>query len=189
MRKLQYRLILEPGTMHYQIMNGFATQYGDASRPSIKITSQKGLTREKFSLDESFDEYEDDIMRIMNGEHPDWVLGSIRLFCQRLVFYFLRLDEKGDTDDGGIALSLVEFEGVEFTCEVERDDGFPADHYLVKGINDNRSYRNPDSKLSKYRPRVTEWDGIKKREITIVRELAKLSYEKNDFWLNVTEYC
>jgi hypothetical protein len=93
-----------------------------------------------------------------------------------------------------MTLDLDELKGVKFECEVERSDGLPADKYLIEGIDDGRDHRSFDDKRkhSRYRPYVTEWDGHKKRVITIVRELGRITtpaHEGHDYRAAITEYC
>jgi hypothetical protein len=200
MRKMQYRLFLEPSYPYYLITNNFNGAYGeeeggDVLSPPIKITSHKGLGIENLKLD-CYDADDpirpDTFKRILRGEQSDWILTSIQIGCSYAELFCKNLPRRDFYTHRYLSLLIGELKDVEFTCEVERDDGLPADKYLIKGIDDGHDYRNEfERHLSRYSPCVTEWDGHKKREVTITREPRNLSdeYANHDYWACITEYC
>jgi hypothetical protein len=206
MAKEVYRINMAPELEGcYGILNYWdedvPTKYGDPSRPSIKITSCRGVTCENFDPVSITYRHKDSFMRIFNGGQSNLRLTSINVDIIGVVFYIKYDDAEvnGDFNEGVGMLYLDEMEGVEFTCEVEDNDGLPVDRWLIKGVDDGLDYRYAGSNRSRYRPYVTEFDrnGNIKREVTVVMKceedydqgtLYDDEEEESDQILLVTEY-
>jgi hypothetical protein len=189
---MEYRQFLGQESQGYAITNDLAHNYGNGNNPPVRLISCKGVELEDFYWPKDGDvEQEDIITKMLNGKLSEWVLVAVHLRCTEIVFCL-----HSPKYPSCAALYLEELQGVELQLEVKRDDGLSSDIYVIDStedvFDDIHDQGMPDNGRSMFRPRVTEWDGHKRREIVMTRERSKLSSSytsggEYDYWADITE--